>query len=103
MRRIAELVQNQEAKRRDFYRVHDKNEIRAMLALAYRLFGNRGLLEASPAEPGVVYLCCWEFDDPHVPAQRRRRQIVARGNSLAELVAQAELLDITAVGRGKFS
>ncbi len=96
--KLAELMANQEGKRRDFYTVHDKAEIKAMILLARRLYGDLGLLEAGPQEPGVVYIGYYETGDTEKPAQLRARKLVLRGNTYRELYEQAVLLGISGKG-----
>ena len=91
--KLLELQAEQAARRRDFHGHHELDELRAMKLLAHKIFGPRGVLEANPDEPGVVYI--GEYDrvyHPLVPTQRRRRRLVLRGYSHAELVEQARLL-----------
>ncbi len=97
-RRLAETIHKQEGRRKDFYRYHDPKELRAMRDLAYKMFGNRGFLDAGPDAPGVVNICVWEFDDPETPAQRRRYKVMATGNKISELVEQCRMYGIS--GRG---
>lgn len=94
LRRILDKSKEQAARRRDFYDHHDLKELRAMKFLAHQLYGDRGLLEAGPEEPGKIYLGYY-IDPPGVPNQYRARQLTIFGNSLAELIEQAKLLGIT--------
>lgn len=90
------LMQNQEAQRtRDrFFRMHDTKELRACSRLAHQLFGARGLVEVNPGEPGVLYIARYDrVYPPSVPGARRKRQLILRGRSYADLLAQAKVLN----------
>lgn len=97
-RRLADKMANQAAVRRDFHFHHGLDEMKAMLELAKKLFGNLGMLEAGPQEPGKVYIGHYVRDDKHVPAQNRERILVLCGNTIGELTEQAKLLGIVGLG-----
>ncbi len=87
------LMQNQEAKRVDVFRHWELDELGAMKKLAFSLYGERSLLEMNPGEPGVIYIGCYDRVYPRsVPSARRKRVLVLRGRSFAELQAQAKLV-----------
>lgn len=94
-RKLFDLMQNQEERRTrsDMFRHHELDELAAMKRLAFDLFGERSLLEVNPAEPGIVYIGVYDRVYPRsVPAARRKRALVLRGRSHADLVAQAKIL-----------
>lgn len=90
---LLDLQINQSERRSRIYTQTELDEVRAISRLAYELFGTRGVVEQGPAEPGIFYV--GQYDrvyGPETPTQNRRRCLLLRGASHAELVAQAAVL-----------
>lgn len=68
----------------------ENDEIGAMLKLCRATFGDTGLLEAGPEEPGIIYMGYY-IDPPSVPSHRRRRKLLFRGAKYREILAQVVL------------
>ncbi len=69
------------------------DELGAIVKLAYELFGPRGMVEAEPAQPGIVWIGQYDREYPKTwPIVRRKRALVLRGGSHRELLAQAKLV-----------
>lgn len=100
-KKLFDLRVAQAMKRDKLFQHFELDELRAMKFLAYRLYGNRGLLELDPNFPGIIHVGYY-IDPPLIgrPPNARRRKLVLRGHSHAELLAQAKLLDIGGVVGG---
>ena len=101
---MLELWKKQEAQRGPayVYKAMELDELRAVYNLAIQTFGNASerytwqgkprwgaVIEAGREEPGVLYVGF--FLDPPSLGIRRRRELVLRGCTHAELLQQARL------------
>jgi hypothetical protein len=101
---MLELWKNQEARRKPgiSYQAMELSELQAIYKLAIQTFGNASeryawkgsyrygaVIEAGKEEPGVLYVGFF-LDGPSLGI-RRRRELILRGCSHAELLQQARL------------
>lgn len=104
-RALVDGQRNADAARGKIYPNNEVDEIAHMRRLGNRLFGNRGMLEVDPKEPGKIWLGVWEREPkfnsdgtPAEPLQNIRRKLLCSGRTYAELLAQARLLPVNMSG-----
>jgi len=91
--KLLDTQARQNAQRRVVHVHHEVDELAAMKNLAHELFGDRGMLEFNPDEPGIVYVGAYRrVYPPSVPPHKRLRVLILRGHSHAELQEQAKVI-----------
>lgn len=87
------LARADEEARRDPRIATALDELRACARLAYDTFGARGVVEFSPDEPGIIYIGQYDRVYPKSwPKQARKRRLLMRGRTHAELAKQAKAI-----------
>ena len=91
-RRVHALMLKQEQEREPMqtFGQMEMSELKAIMKLGRRLFGDNGLVEFGPNEIGIVYLGYY-IDPPSVPSHRRARKLLFRGAKYREIAEQARL------------
>jgi len=88
--KLRELQLRQAARRAGIHPVMETDEIGAIKKLAFDLFGDRGVVEFGPQEPGIIWIGCFDrVYPPGTPSQNKKRALIFRGATHAELAEQA--------------